>query len=139
MTSGASDPGASLDLAEHRWRHRLLLLFAPTADDARYREQLERLEPRAADLDERDLLVVHLLAASPGDAAGRPEDPVGGAEDAARLRDAFTDAEPSDFRVVLVGKDGGGKGRWAEPVDLDAVFAMIDAMPMRRREMRERS
>ncbi|UAW99590.1 DUF4174 domain-containing protein [Halopseudomonas nanhaiensis] len=39
-------------------------------------------------------------------------------------------------QVILIGKDGGVKNR-LEQVDLEALFADIDAMPMRRNEMRE--
>lgn len=39
------------------------------------------------------------------------------------------------FRVRLVGKDGGVKLDRGEPVDAPALFALIDAMPMRRAEM----
>ena len=42
------------------------------------------------------------------------------------------------FSVVLVGKDGGVKARYAKAPDLDDVFSLIDGMPMRRSEMRER-
>ncbi len=41
------------------------------------------------------------------------------------------------FQVVLIGKDGGVKLRAAEPVAAGDFFALIDTMPMRRREMRE--
>ena len=39
------------------------------------------------------------------------------------------------FRVRLVGKDGGVKLDQGVPVDVPALFALIDAMPMRRSEM----
>lgn len=38
------------------------------------------------------------------------------------------------LEVVLIGKDGSEKLR-AASLDLDSIFARIDAMPMRRREM----
>lgn len=41
----------------------------------------------------------------------------------------------SDERVLLIGKDGGIKSRESS-LNLDAIFDRIDAMPMRRREMR---
>ena len=44
----------------------------------------------------------------------------------------------SQFVVVLIGKDGGEKLRRTHRVDLGEIFALIDAMPMRRQEMRER-
>ena len=39
------------------------------------------------------------------------------------------------FRVRLVGKDGGVKLDRGAPVDVTTLFALIDAMPMRRAEM----
>jgi hypothetical protein len=42
-----------------------------------------------------------------------------------------------DFAVVLVGKDGGEKLRSTEPLRSRDLLDRIDAMPMRRREMRE--
>ena len=39
--------------------------------------------------------------------------------------------------AALVGKDGGVKARWSEIVEPDAVFDLVDAMPMRIREVRE--
>ena len=49
----------------------------------------------------------------------------------------ITQAAPT-FRVRLVGKDGGVKLDQAEPVKLSALFALIDAMPMRQTEMNSR-
>ncbi|MEY4853936.1 MAG: hypothetical protein RIR32_612 [Verrucomicrobiota bacterium] len=42
------------------------------------------------------------------------------------------------FRVRLVGKDGGVKLDQATPLDVATLFALIDAMPMRRAEMSSR-
>jgi hypothetical protein len=39
------------------------------------------------------------------------------------------------FTVVLVGKDGGVKLERSGPVSLSVIFALIDSMPMRHREM----
>jgi len=44
---------------------------------------------------------------------------------------------PGPFAVHLVGMDGGVKLR-RERLDLDELFAVIDAMPMRREEKRQR-
>jgi len=38
------------------------------------------------------------------------------------------------FRVRLVGKDGGVKLDQATPIEVTTLFALIDAMPMRRAE-----
>ncbi len=42
------------------------------------------------------------------------------------------------FSVVLIGKDGGEKLRRPTPLAPEELFAIVDAMPMRRAEMRER-
>ena len=47
------------------------------------------------------------------------------------------DPDGDGFQAVLVGKDGGVKARWNELVVPAAVFELVDAMPMRIREMRE--
>jgi len=44
-----------------------------------------------------------------------------------------------DFGISLIGKDGGMKNEWKEPASPADVFSLIDAMPMRREEMREES
>lgn len=43
------------------------------------------------------------------------------------------------FAVVLIGKDGGEKLRRSAPLATDELFAVVDAMPMRRAEMCLRS
>ncbi len=40
--------------------------------------------------------------------------------------------------MILMGKDGEEKIRW-QKVNLTEIFAVIDGMPMRQREMRERN
>lgn len=53
-----------------------------------------------------------------------------------RERDAVIVTQAATvFRVRLVGKDGGVKFARSEFVDAATLFALIDAMPMRRAEM----
>lgn len=99
---------------------RHLLLFAPSADDDRLARMERAMQEHATALSDRDLVVHRVVAGAP-----------------ASLRDAY--GVPADaFCLILVGKDGGEKLRRHEPVDLSGIFALIDSMPMRRREMRER-
>ncbi|RXK55345.1 DUF4174 domain-containing protein [Oleiharenicola lentus] len=44
----------------------------------------------------------------------------------------------STFTVTLIGKDGGEKLRRSTPLPPEELFALVDTMPMRREEMRER-
>ena len=40
--------------------------------------------------------------------------------------------------MLLIGKDGGVKLRSAHPIPPEALFQTVDAMPMRRSEVRGR-
>ena len=43
----------------------------------------------------------------------------------------------SGYSLLLVGKDGGEKRRELLPVSVHKIYAQIDGMPMRQREMRD--
>jgi hypothetical protein len=45
----------------------------------------------------------------------------------------------SAFSVVLVGKDGGEKLRRSTPLRPEELFALVDAMPLRQAERRQRA
>jgi hypothetical protein len=42
----------------------------------------------------------------------------------------------SSFTIILVGRDGGEKLRSSEVVSAEKLFGLIDAMPMRKDEMK---
>jgi Domain of unknown function (DUF4174) len=84
-------------------------------------------------LTERDIVVVFIVR----DAVSTNWEPASPAA-AGDLRDAYG-VMPQEFRVVLIGKDGGVKLRQADPIAAADLFALIDSMPVRQREMRERS
>ncbi len=97
-------------------RNRVLLVFVPSAEDKNYLEQKRLLEDAESGLTERDLVVLITDSSDP-------------------LR---ADYGVSEFTVVLIGKDGTEKERFSEPVKPASLFSIIDQMPMRRREMKER-
>ena len=108
----AGDP-----LAPYRWRSRVLVALAPSTADPALAAQRRIFSGLGAAGRERDLVLVEATDGTPvGDA----------------LRRRFGGA---GFRAVLVGKDGGEKLGAAVPLGADALFPLIDAMPMRRDEM----
>ena len=44
-----------------------------------------------------------------------------------------------DFKIRLIGKDGGQKWESGPDFKIQTIFDLIDSMPMRQREMREKS
>ncbi|MEL6061076.1 MULTISPECIES: DUF4174 domain-containing protein [unclassified Methylobacterium] len=118
LTAAAS--AAPLDT--YRDRARVLVLSAPDAMDAQLKAQRAALGPVRDGVAERDLVVLEAI---------------GSGAEARALRAALGLAADS-FRAVLVGKDGGAKLTAAAAIPPQTLFATIDAMPMRRSEMRER-
>ncbi len=139
-----SQPLPSADLSPYRWQNRLLLVFAPSPKDGAYGEQMRLLEGESAALEDRDLLVFQLFETSGGLRETSPDTAslntaslnTASLNTAAALRERYGVAE-NTFTIILIGKDGGEKERHSAPVAPETLYAVIDAMPMRRREMRE--
>ncbi len=94
--------------------HRRVLIFGN--NQTLLQQQLQTLQKDSSGLVERDV-IVNLV--KPGDQLYK--------------RHQVVSAEP--FTVVLIGKDGDEKYRSASILTTGKLFAMIDAMPMRRAEM----
>jgi hypothetical protein len=118
------------DLGQHQWRHRLLILVAPGGDDPLLAEQRRRIAQRRDAMLERDLLVFQILRDR--GLAGERGLPAGMLT---QLREQL-DVTADDRLMILIGKDGGVKRRAPLSTDLAEIFSQIDAMPMRREEMR---
>jgi len=130
---GSGQPQATLDLGAYIWKHRLLLVFASSNEDGAYQELVKKLQGQEGEVVERDLLVFSIFERGQSRLGNSVIDP----HSAASLRDKFS-ITPGQFTVVLVGKDGGEKLRRGAAVDIDEIFSVIDAMPMRQREMEEK-
>lgn len=111
-------PADMEDLSEFRWKKRPVLVFADSADDPAYIEQMELLRENPEELRERDVIVL------------TDTDP--DARSPMRLK-----MRPRGFMLTLVGKDGGVKLRKPFPWDVREITRSIDKMPMRQREIRE--
>lgn len=121
-------------LDAHRWNHRILLLFYPQDNDARALAVRQNIAELSCGFKDRDLLV----GMFPMKGESRFADEQIPPSVAAEIRRHFNVSEP-EFAVVLLGKDGGEKLRVNEVPDIDAVFELIDGMPMRIAELREQN
>ena len=107
------------NLSDFLWQSRPIVVFADSENDPRFEQQLALLQEQAAALAERDVVVL------------TDTDPSVTSDLRKKLR-------PRGFMMVLIGKDGGIKLRKASPWDVREVSRVIDKMPMRQREVRER-
>ena len=107
-------------LRPYLWENRVIVVFSPDDANAELLEQRQRVQLNRSGFEERDLVVVEIV----------------GAKDNG-LRKRFK-TEVGSFRVLLIGKDGTLKDQSSRAFETRRLFEVIDAMPMRRREMRER-
>ena len=117
------------ELSDYRWERRPLLLFAPTESDPQLVETMRRIKASRCDFVDRDMVLGRIVTDGTSTLDGHVVDP----NQAQRLASEFGIGSDS-FSVVLLGKDGGEKLRVAGVPDLQAIYAVIDGMPMRARE-----
>jgi hypothetical protein len=123
----------NFDLDAYRWKNRILIIFVPPVDSENYEAQKEILRNQSAGILDRDLRIVEVLEKESN--ADLDISLTGESAQEMRNRLGVTGQE---FQVILIGKDGTVKLRSKAAVSASALFQLIDAMPMRQEEMREK-
>lgn len=124
---------APFSMERYKDARRPLLVFAPNANALQLKRQLEDLAVARAGLDERDMTLIVILEKGASRAGTTPLSQ----DEASRLRARYG-VGAGEFAVRLVGKDGGTKYESAKPALPARLFKLIDAMPMRQRELKQR-
>mgnify|MGYP001827552889 FL=1 len=119
-------------LQQYRWRNRVLVVSAPNADDSQTREQLAELASTSEEFADRDMILVTLLDNADSMADGCK---LTSAEVAAARTDLGI--RPGSFVLKLIGKDGSVKMTASTAASMKEIYALIDSMPMRQREISE--
>jgi len=122
-------------LAAMRRCYRPLLVFSPSATDARLRRQGDILDADADDMMDRFVLFTPILPSTGGFSA--PLDTpyvLLSTQQMRAIRSQFH--VPLDgFMVLLLGEDGSEALRSTRPIDSARLNALIDTMPSRKIEM----
>lgn len=111
-------PADGVDLGEFLWLKRPVIVFADSAADPRYQEQMGFITDRLSELESRDVVVI------------TDTDPAAFSDLRRKLR-------PRGFMLVLIGKDGQVKLRKPSPWSVREISRSIDKMPMRQQEIRD--
>ncbi len=110
---------ADVDIDDFQWVARPIVIFADSAADPRFRQQMELLAALPDELVTRDVVLI------------TDTDPA--AKSALR-----TKLRPRGFMLALIGKDGGVRLRKPLPWDVRELSRSIDKMPLRQQEIRDR-
>ena len=127
-----------------QWQARVIVLTG-AEEDPLLGEQIQIFKDNLADMQDRDITVIRfrednlypIEELSVSDYRGWYD------MDAREQRymEGRIQADNNAFAVVLIGKDGSFKNVWkdvSEAVPVSDIFAIIDAMPMREREAKEK-
>ncbi|QDY69571.1 DUF4174 domain-containing protein [Qingshengfaniella alkalisoli] len=106
------------DLEQFLWIARPVVVFADTANDPRFIQQMDLLNREKDALFRRDVVVL------------TDTDPDAESELRRQLR-------PHGFSLVVIGKDGQVELRKPSPWHVRELTRAIDKMPLRQQEMRE--
>ena len=120
-------------LDRFKWNNRLVLISAPSSQDQDFEDQKHFFAGKEEEILDRDIVIIELIGTSQSRIDNQFLDP----SVADKIREELI-LRSMDFELLLVGKDGTVKLRSSEPVDSSQIFGLIDSMPMRRSEMKQR-
>jgi len=117
-------------LTELQGTSRVLIVFAPDANSASFKRQLQLIEHHSYELTERNTVVVPVSLSAAGTEVHFSGEnlPLSASSDQADARTRFH-VQPGDFLVVLLNLDGSEQTRSASPVDIHELTARLDSMP----------
>ncbi|GGH20178.1 hypothetical protein GCM10007352_32020 [Mucilaginibacter phyllosphaerae] len=98
---------------------RVVSVYTIDANNASYQQQIKLLNEDKAGLTERDVIIKTYIYSD-------------------QTADKFKESRIKGyFTITLTGKDGGEKYRSTQPVTLQKLYSTIDAMPMRKDEVKQ--
>ena len=126
------------NLEKHTWKNRILIVKTSDSASEIYQEQIKEFKNAADELKDRKFVLYKITGDDfelinfandelndAGKIAGKP------------LEMILNDKE--NFEVILIGLDGGIKLRQTEVLTKEALFNIVDAMPMRRNELNKKN
>lgn len=126
-------PVNAQEISSHQWQDRLLLVLAEDSTNENFRNQMKILKESRNGLQERKLVVYQILPGKYKKGISK-EAPWHSSDD---LFKKFKFPR-SKFEVILIGLDGGQKLKESKTIPIQTIFSTIDAMPMRKAEMRKK-
>lgn len=120
------------DLEDYRWKNRLLIMVANDITHPGFALQIKELHKNTKGVNDRKLEVFHVTP----EAYQIGIFPGLNWEKSGALYNQFKRPDTT-FEIILIGLDGGVKARRTNFFSIKDLFTLIDAMPMRRAEIKK--
>ena len=118
-------------LDSYQWKKRVLLIFSKPENEAFFIKQITTVRLAMDEYVERDVVILCVTK-------GKISDEKGNVLATISPKDELNTMLKQQVGIILIGKDGGEKLRSVEPVSNEAIFGLIDSMPMRKSEVTKR-
>lgn len=120
------------NLAKYQWENRILLVFADDKNDGEMLKQMAILSKEKSGLAERKLKIYQF-------AKDKYTTGFSAAWKLSTINKRKYFKKNDDFKVILIGLDGGVKLKQTEILSTEKLFTIIDGMPMRRTEIKNKN
>lgn len=121
------------NLKQHQWNQRVILIITNATENDNYKQQLEEFDVDSEAFKERKLITYTILPEHYQLHDKSTNDWIKSSE----LYKAYNPKKLA-FKVILIGLDGSEKLEQSEVLTTQKLFSTIDAMPMRRSELRNK-
>lgn len=120
-------------LSADRWKHRPLIIISPNENDPILQSINQALQDEAvlSEFNHR-AMVLYVITNTK---AVRNDEPLE-SEQVKAILNGLKQTQPYEPSVYLIGLDGGIKLIQQDRIDLQAMFSLIDGMPMRQQQIR---
>ncbi len=121
------------NLKEHQWKNRVVLIITNDSESQNYASQLQEFNMHIQEFEARKLIYYKVLPNKHKLESNTDNSWV-------KDSDLYSKYNPvnSAFRLILIGLDGSIKINQNELLTTKALFETIDAMPMRRGEIKNK-
>lgn len=122
------------NLTKHHWENRVLIVKAQTLESVKYHDQIKEFRNSVNELKERKLIIYQILGEKYRELNINQKDTSGEWKKIEKQNSQIWN-EKEDFKVILIGLDGGVKLEKDEILRKEELFGRIDSMPMRKKEL----
>jgi hypothetical protein len=126
------------DLDSHQWENRILIVKTSDENSEDFQKQMKLFKDNKEGLIDRKLVLYKII----DDKYHFIDYAHLNLTKSGTLSEHFKSKyfhNQSEFKVILLGLDGGVKVQQTKVLSIDKLFRTIDAMPMRRSEIRRQS
>jgi len=126
------------ELEEYKWKNRILIIESPSISNTEYKDQLEALANSKQELEDRKLILIEIIE-NEFRTTHFPPDPNSETWKSIENRGDHSKSKGKEFKVILIGLDGGIKLEKKEILKKEELFGLIDGMPMRKSEIKNKA